>query len=58
MIGILDWKIQEIKDIDIRTRNILSITRNFQPNSDIDQLYIARNIGRRSPRSCQRLFES
>ena len=57
-IGILDWTIQEIKDIDTRTRNILSVTGNFHPNSDVDRLYIGRNIGGRGLRSCQRLFES
>ena len=43
---------QEIKDIDIRTRNILSVTGNFQ------KIYIAQKIGGRGLRSCQRLFES
>ena len=57
-IGILDWKIQEIKDIDIRTRKILSVTGNFHPNGNVDRLYIGRNIGGRGLRSCQRLFES
>ena len=31
-IGILDWTIQEIKDIDIKTRKILLVTGNFHPN--------------------------
>ena len=43
-IDILDWTIQEIKDIDIKTRKILSVTGNFHPNSDIDRLYIGRNL--------------
>ena len=43
-IDILDWTIQEIKDIDIKTRKILSVTGNFHPNSDIDKLYIGRNL--------------
>ena len=51
-IGILDWTIQEIKDIDIRTRKILSVTGNFDPSSDVDRLYIRRNIGGRGLRSC------
>ena len=55
---ILDWTIQEIKDIDLRTRKILSVIGNFHPNSDVDQLYIGRNIGGRGIKSCQRLFES
>ena len=57
-IGILDWTIQEIKDIDIKTRKILSVTGNFPPNSDIDRLYIGRNLGGRGLRSCQSFFES
>ena len=57
-MGILDWTIQEIKDTDIRTRKILSVTGNFHPNSDVDRLYIGLNIGGRGLRSCQRLFES
>ena len=57
-IGILDWTIQEIKDIDIKTRKILSVAGNFHPNSDIDRLYMGRNLGGRGLRSCQRLFES
>ena len=56
-IGILDWTIQEIKDIDIRTRKILSVTKNFNPNSDVDRLYIGWITGG-GLRSCQCLFES
>ena len=43
-IGILDWTIQEIKDIDIRTRKILSVTGNFHPNSDVGRLYIGQKV--------------
>ena len=43
---------QEIKDIDVRTRKILSVTGNFQ------KIYIAQKIGGRGLRSCQRLIES
>ena len=57
-IGILDWTIQEIKDIDIKIRKILSVTGNLHPNSDNGRLYIGRNLGGRGLRSCQCLFES
>ena len=57
-IGILDWKIQEIKEIDIRTRKNLSVTGNFHSNSDVDRLYIGRNVGGRGLISCRCLFES
>ena len=56
-MGILDWTIQEIKDTDIRTRKILSVTGNFHSNSDVDRLFIGQNIGGRGLRSCQLLFE-
>ena len=57
-IGILDWTIQETKDINIRTRKMLSVIGNFHPNSDVDRLYIGRNTGGRGLKSYQRLFES
>ena len=37
-IGVLEWTIGEIKDIDIKTREILTLTRNFHLNSDGDHL--------------------
>ena len=37
-IGVLDWTIGEIKDIDIKTRKILTLTRNFHLNGDVDRL--------------------
>ena len=41
--GILDWSIQDVKDLDIKTRKQLTISDNFHLNSDIDLLYIQRN---------------
>ena len=55
---ILDWTIQEIKDIDIRSRKMLSVIGNFHTNIDVDRLYIGRNIGGRGLKSCQRLLKS
>ena len=46
-VGIVDWAIDDINDLDIKTRKILSITGNFQPNGDIDKLYINRKKGGR-----------
>ena len=51
--GILDWTLQDVKDIDIRTRKILNMTSNFNRNSDIDRLYIPRSMGGRGLRSIQ-----
>ena len=56
--GILDWSIQDIKDLDIKTRKQLTMSGNFHPNSDIDLLYIQRNLSGRGLRQIQRVFES
>ena len=57
-IGILDWCMEEIKEIDIRTRKILCMTHNFHPKSDVDRLYTQRACGGRGLRQIQRAYES
>ena len=37
-IGTIDWTIEEIKQIDINTRKLLTLTGNFHPNSDVDRI--------------------
>ena len=39
---ILDWTKDEIKTMDIKTRNVLNMTGNFHCNSDVDRLYTWR----------------
>ena len=56
--GILGWSIQDIKDLDIKTRQQLTMSGNFHPNSDIDLLYTQRNLGSRGLLQIQRVFES
>ena len=56
--GILDWSIQDIKDLDITTKKQLTMSGNFHPNSDIDLLYIQRNLSGRGLQQIQRVFES
>ena len=56
--GILDWSIQGIKDLDIKTRKQLTMSRNLHRNSDIDLLCIQRNLGGRGLRQLQRVFEN
>ena len=41
-VRIIDWTIEEIKDIDARTRKQLTMTGNFHPNGDVDILYLPR----------------
>ena len=39
-VGINDWTIDDIEQLDINTHKILSMTGNLHPNSDIDYIYI------------------
>ena len=52
--GIIDWSIEELKEIEKRTR---FIRFSFHPNSDIDRLYIPRYQGGRGLKSVISLFE-
>ena len=55
-IGILNWTKDEIEQIDIKTRKILTSCGSFHINSDIDRLYAARNKGGRGLNSLVDIF--
>ena len=57
-VGVIDWTIKEIKEIDMRTRKHLTMTRNFHPNGDVDKLYLPRSQGGRGIKMIARMFES
>ena len=46
-IGILNWTKDELEQIDIKTRKLLTSSGSFYINSDIDRLYTHRNKGGR-----------
>jgi hypothetical protein len=49
--GILDWTLEEIRNLDIKTRKILTTTGNFHINSDTDRIYVRWRDGGRGIRS-------
>ena len=53
-----DWTFGEIKDIDIKTRKILTLTRNLHPNSDINCLYMQKRFGERGWKQVQSSYEN
>ena len=57
-VGIVDWAINEIREIDCKTRNQLAMTENFDPNGDVDRLYIPRSEGGRGLKSIVRMYKS
>ena len=45
--GILEWTKQELEDLDIKTRKILTACGSFHISSDVDRLYCYRKYGGR-----------
>ena len=56
--GILDWKKNEIKNMDIKTRKVLNMTGNFHYNSDVDRLYASRKESGRGLKMVKEAYES
>ena len=47
-LGIINWRIVEIKHIDRKTKNMLTKYKMHHPKADIDRLYVKRKEGGRS----------
>ena len=45
--GVLNWTKDEIQQIDVKTRKILTYTGNYHKNSSVDRLYTKREDGGR-----------
>ena len=56
-VGILDWTIQEIVEIDRRTRKFLCMTGSFHRNSDVNRIYVKRTEGGRGLKSFEDSFK-
>ena len=44
-IGIIDWTIDKIRQIDINARKLLKMTGSFHPNKVVDRIYMSRVNG-------------
>jgi len=45
--GMINWRIEEIKEIERKTRNILKMCKMYHQKPDIDRLYLKRKEGGR-----------
>ena len=45
--GIIDWKKDELKEMDKKTRKLFTIYRALHPQADFDKLYLKRSEGGR-----------
>lgn len=52
--GILDWKTEELKAMDRRSRKFLAMYGALHPKSDVDRLYIPRKKGGRGLAGCEK----
>lgn len=58
--GVLDWTKKELKDLDTKTRKILTMNHTFHMRSSVDRLYMKRKDGGRgliSVKQCVRSEE-
>ena len=51
--GVLEWRFDELKELDRETRNLLTIHKGLQPKNDVDRLYVRRKEGGRGLMSCE-----
>ena len=40
----LEWRIDEPKKLDRKTRKLLTMQKGLHPNSDVDGVYVSRNV--------------
>ena len=55
--GIIDWRKDELKDIDRKTRKLFTMHRSMHPQSDVDRLYWKRAEGGRGLKSVEEVVE-
>ena len=50
---ILKWNTDELKTLDKRTRKIMAMHGVVHPKSDVDSLYLSRELGGKGLISCE-----
>ena len=55
-VGIIDWTIDDIRNLDKRTRKIMTMTGSLHIRSDVDRLYVSRKDGGRGILSIEDVF--
>ena len=41
-VGIIDWTMEELRELDQMTRKQMNIYKSLHPRSDIDRLYVLK----------------
>ena len=56
--GILTWNVEELKELDKKTRKLLTMHKGLHPKSDVDRLYLSRTDGGGGLMSCEHAIRS
>ena len=51
--GVLEWRFDKLKELDRKTRKLLTRHKVLYPKSDVDGLYVSRKEGGRGLVSCE-----
>ena len=46
--GVLEWRVDELKELDSKTRKLLTILKGLHSKRDVDRLYVSRKAGGRA----------
>ena len=56
--GVLEWRVDKLKELDRKTRTLLTMHKGFHPKCDVDRLYVSRKEGGRGLMSCESIIRS
>ena len=51
--GVVDWTVEELKELDRKTRKMMTLHGALHPKNDVDRLYLPRQKGGRGLISCE-----
>ena len=57
-VGVVEWKTDELKVLDRKTRKMMRTYGALHPKRDVDRVYVARQKGRRGLISCEMCVNS
>ena len=40
--GVIEWRVDELKELDRKNRKLLTLHKRLHPQSDVDRLYVSR----------------
>ena len=49
----VSWQFDELKELDRKTRKLLTMHKGLHPKSDVNRLYVSRKEGGRGLVSCE-----